>query len=348
MFDNFPIDPIFMARRRRRRFFVSGALFGLILGVVAASRAPGAELTEVSSAFRAISDAGGRFFSAGGDIEASKPKIVSPPPIPKQVGSSTPPSLSAASIIVKDQITGATVYGKDEYAEHSIASITKLMSALVLIEHSSFTESTNTAQVASDDIVDTHMYAGDTYTLADLWASMLVASSNKAVLTLVDAVWGNRNAFVERMNQKAIELGMQKTVFTDPTGLDDKNMSTASDVAILLAEALKHSEIRAALLTNEYELYSAERKKSHHFWNTDWLLLRWVPHSFASIHGGKTGYIPSAGYNFAVEIENEKGKPLDVVALGSSENETRFTDARDIAYWVYNNFVWPDSSSTPE
>jgi D-alanyl-D-alanine carboxypeptidase len=98
-------------------------------------------------------------------------------------------------------------------------------------------------------------------------------------------------------------------------------------------------EIHNAVTSPEYEVYSSERKKKHHVWNTDWLLLGWVPHSF-HVLGGKTGYTPAAGYNVALEVEDDLGHTLDVVVFGAATNEARFTDARDVVDWVYQNFSW--------
>ena len=192
----------------------------------------------------------------------------------------------------------------------------------------------------SDNVVDTHMSAGETYTINDLWHAALVGSSNKAILTLVHALGFEQGAFVEAMNRKAQELGMVDSLFVDPTGLDEGNLSTASDVALLLKEALKKQAINQALLVPEYTLIETEGEQ-HHFWNTDWLLLGWIPHTFSVVHGGKTGYIPLSGYNVAVEVSNDAGHALLVVIIGAENNEARFTEARDIAEWVYENFVWP-------
>jgi D-alanyl-D-alanine carboxypeptidase len=250
----------------------------------------------------------------------------------------SPDEFTAESIVVKDKLSGKILYAKNEYDEHPIASITKLMSALVLLETSpNWPTST---QVVDDIVEDTHMYAGDTYTLEELWNATLVGSSNKAVLTLVDATGWKREAFVERMNQKAEEIGMSNTHFFDPTGLDERNTATASDVAILLSEALRHNRICDALLTKECSLYSNERDKKQHIWNTDWLLLGWTPNQFMQINGGKTGYIPSSGYNFTVEVVDDVGHAIDIVILGATLPQARFEEAKKIGEWVFENYIW--------
>ncbi len=274
----------------------------------------------------------------GGDIQILPPKQIKPK-LPELVGEMLDPNqFTANSIIIKDQKTGAVLYHKNEYQSRPIASITKLMSALVLLEKNLNWSATTT--VIGADLLGTHMYAGDVYTLEDLWLAALVGSSNKAILSLANALDWPVEAFVERMNQKALELGMTETYFTDPTGLDDTNISSASDVAILLNEALSWEEISRVLLIPEHNLYAKERGKNHHIWNTDWLLLGWIPHNFVDFRGGKTGYIPAAGYNFTMQVGNEAGNIINVVVLGVNSHEGRFTEARDMANWVFANYVW--------
>lgn len=272
----------------------------------------------------------------GGDIAFDYEPVT----IPKRINFSIIPDptiFNSTNIIVKDRESNIILYEKNPYESHQLASITKLMSVLVLLEYN--LDMTTTTHVIDDDVVDTHMYAGDTYTVEELWHAALIASSNKAILTLVDATGVSRENFIKRMNARALELGMSQTVFSEPTGLDEGNISTPSDVVLLLREVLKHDIIIEALLTPEYTLYSYERQKKHHMWNTDWLLLEWIPHTFELL-GGKTGFIPSSGYNFTMSASDEEGHIIDVVILGSSKHEDRFIEARDISQWVFDNYIW--------
>lgn len=277
----------------------------------------------------------------GGDITVPPPaqELPAVPKLKEDVEPLDPAAFSAASVLVKDVHTGTVLFAKDPYAERPIASITKLMSSLLLLEQD--LDWTATTSVVSDDLIDTHMYAGDTYTIEELWQASLVGSSNKAIMTLADHVHWTREAFVARMSERARELGMGKTLFADPTGLDAENISTASDVSLLLAEALSQEKMKQTLLQPELNLYSVERNKSHHMWSTNWLLLGWIPHELV-LHGGKTGYIDASGYNFAVRVEDAGGHVLDVVVLGATTHEARFTEARDAALWVFTNTVWPE------
>lgn len=269
---------------------------------------------------------------------------VVPPPFPTPVlregASSTPPhSMTAQSILVKDKASGVTLYQRDIYSTRPLASITKLMSALVLLERD--IPWTSTTVATSDNVFDTFIAPSNTYGITDLWQAALVGSSNQALLTLVDAVYPEgRGAFVARMNEKARELGMADTIFVDPTGLDENSISSASDVALLLSEALQSETIQNVLTTSELNIATTEGKYPKHIWNTNWLLLRWIPHSLVSLLGGKTGFVPAAGYNFAMEVANKEGNVLQVVILGAETHEARFSEARDIAQWVFESYVW--------
>lgn len=275
----------------------------------------------------------------GGDVVVPPP-IPEPPKIPllqgELIASST---FTAQAMFVKDVETGTVLYEKSPEEVRPLASITKLMSALVLLEKPIDWEKKVT--VVQDDLIDTHMYAGDTYTIEQLWNAALVGSSNKAVMTLVDGTGWDRTAFVERMNRKSEEIGMKNAHFVEPTGLSSENSATAKDVSLLLEEALKQEKIRSTVVIKEGKLYSAERQKSHHYWSTNWLLLNWVPSTGLKFIGGKTGYISASGYNFTMKVENDRGHALDVVILGAEQHEERFTEGRDIAEWVYKHYVWP-------
>lgn len=264
------------------------------------------------------------------------------PPVPEFTGEEMldVEEFTAQGLLVKDAETGMVLLAKNEYGVQAIASITKLMSALLLLEQDP--DWTSTTTVVSEDLSDAHMYAGDVYTLEELWYAALVASSNKAIMSLADAVGWQREAFVARMNEKAYELGMGDTYFADPTGLDSRNVSSPSDISILLQEALRHEKIKDALLTKEYTLYSEKRDKSHHMWNTNWILLGWIPNDFAEFIGGKTGYIPAAGYNFVCDVADEFGHVVHVIAFGTESHTARFTEARDAANWAFENYTWPD------
>lgn len=276
-------------------------------------------------------------YGEGGDVAPAPPQP--PPPLPELIGTlPTAESFTAESIFVKDRDNGVVLYVKNGYAKRPIASITKLMTALVLLEHN--LDPLISHAVVGDQLADSHVYSGEQYTVDQLWNAMLIASSNKAAVTLVDATHWTREAFVERMNQKAVELGMVDTYFVEPTGLDERNISTGSDIAILLDEAMKQQKIVDIMLKKEVMIQTADTQSERHIWNTNWLLTGWVPHHFTLL-GGKTGFIDASGYNVAVRLGHEDGRKLDIIILGAKVHEARFTEARDVAESVFNAYKWP-------
>lgn len=292
-------------------------------------------------------------FKIGGEVEVLPPPPVPPPPVPHLVGVlPAPEKFTAQSILVKDVTSGEVLYKKNEYEKRPLASISKLMSALVVLESNPDWESTTTVKVG-EDIDDSHVVPGAVYRLSDLWKAALIASSNQSMLALADSTGMTREEFAARMNEKALELGMKDSHFEEPTGLSANNISTASDILILLDEALRQPKIQETVLEKEINIAPVGTKKTQHFWSTNWLLLGWVPNKIKDFRGGKTGYITAAGYNFTMQLARDDEKVIDVVVLGATAYELRFSEARDISYDVFSAFAWPSeqlassTTSTP-
>jgi D-alanyl-D-alanine endopeptidase (penicillin-binding protein 7) len=295
----------------------------------------------------------------GGDIDVAPP-LPPPPPIPELRGElPLPETFTAKAMLVKDVVSGKVLYQKNEYEIRPLASISKLMTALVFLEFGLDWNATTTVNL-DEDIEDFHVIGGAVYTLEDLWKAGLIASSNQSMLALVDSTGIPREAFVARMNEKALELGMRDSHFEEPTGLSANNVSTASDIILLLDEALRQPKIQETLILKEVNISPVGVKKLAHFWSTNWLLLKWIPNKIQDFRGGKTGYIVASGYNFTMQLAHGDEKVLDVVVLGADVHEARFTEARDVAAAVFNAYHWPIddvvtsteevdvSSSTPE
>lgn len=270
------------------------------------------------------------------------------PPRPAKTTTSTfdIDALTAEAIMVKDQTTGEILLAKNEYAPRPLASITKLLSALVILEAEPHWASTTVAIGAEAE--DPYIFPGAEYRIRDLWLATLIGSSNRSVITLAATVAPSSIEFVARLNAKARELGMSNTTLVEPSGLDEKNISTAADIALLINEVMRHPEIREALTMSDFTLVPADTRfnkkfpplKSQYMKSTDLLLLKRVPHSFVDLRGGKTGYIPEAGYNFTMQVADAAGHALNVVVLGTTSTDRRFTESRDAAAWVFKNYEW--------
>lgn len=267
---------------------------------------------------------------------------VSQPAVPRIVDQEifTRP-VTAESIVVVDDKTNTVLYKKDATAIRSLASITKLMTALVLLETP--IQWASTTVITEVDIADdTHIKVGERYRLRDLWDIGLVGSSNSAMRAMVRESGLSEENFVARMNDKARELGLLSLRFVEPTGLDSRNMGTTLDIARLLNTTLDNETIKKTLSIGEYFAQPLNSKERHRVWSTNWLLTRWIPHQFAEQVIGKTGFITDSGYNLAVEVVDAQKHRLRVVVLGAASNELRFSEARDIAEWVFAHVRWPE------
>jgi|GEM_PF-274759 len=318
--------------------------FGLMLaGVVLLFAGSVSFEIKKDSQFLAFPKAGPRA-QIGGDITpANLPKAKPTIPLGKD-GQNCLVTTTAAVALVVDDRTDTVLYEKNSSAVRSLASITKLMSALVLLDLPMNWASTTEVLPVDVDNSSHHINVGEKYRLDDLWNVALIGSDNSAVNVLVRASGLTQEQFVARMNEKARRLALTSARFADPTGLDNRNMAKASDVAKLLKIALAQERIIKALQTTEY--YAQPQSKiKRRVWSTDWLLTHWIPSDYKCAQiAGKTGYIVDSDYNFTVRLTDETGHIIRVVVLGASSNETRFTEARDLANWVFSHYLWPDEA----
>ncbi|MDO8499792.1 MAG: serine hydrolase [bacterium] len=282
-----------------------------------------------------------RMSVVGGDTEI-KTLPVSHPIIPlAKDGSEFTGKLSAQAALVLDDSTDTVLYNFNSEIPRPLASITKLMSMLVLSDLPIRWASTTVVLEDDCDSSSHHIVPGEKYTLDDLWHIALIGSSNSAVRVLVRASGLTQESFVALMNKKAAALGLTSAKFTDPTGLDAGNMANALDTAKLLRESLKNKKIAEATRIGEYYARPLDSKKPKRIWSTDWLLTNWIPNKFAKdCIAGKTGYIVDSGYNFAVWLKDDAGHTVRVVILGANSNESRFSEARDLAMWAFEHYSW--------
>ncbi len=277
------------------------------------------------------------------------PKVTVVPTPPKPVRKITIPDLSAhrltaKHVFIKDNASGVMLFGKAAYEPWPFASVTKLLSALVLLDIPVNLSTTTVA--VNDKVFETGIMSGVEYRTGDLWQAALIASSNRALLTLVDSTGITRDDFVARMNAKALELGMTNTIVFEPTGLDPRNVGTAADSALLISEALRKPLIRETVVRKEYTFNGVDGKNMTKIHNTNWLVLGIIPSRSLILRGGKTGSIPESEYNFVFEAENERGHLIDVVVLGSQTNESRFAEGRDVALWAFDAYSWGDEGTS--
>lgn len=309
-------------------------------------RRPGEAAVRLSSAESRVvtSTAASNHASVGGDIPVVFP--VSRPSVPllkEAVEFGSP--LTAAAAVVVDEDTNTVLYQKNISAVRPLASITKLMSALVLSDLPIHWASTTIVEDGDLDASSHQVSVGESYTLEDLWQVALISSSNSAINALVRATSLPPEQFVHKMNDKARVLGLASLDFVEPTGLDDQNVGNALDIARLLKAALKVDRIYHTLQTGEYYAAPLNKSVKHRVWTTNWLLTNWIPNRFdKDLLVGKTGYIATSGYNFSVRITGAHDHTIRVVVLGTVSNEARFSEAKMLAEWTFDHYVWPDDA----
>lgn len=281
-------------------------------------------------------------FASGGD-EQPIMLPVSHPNVPlKKDTAVCDVKLTAAAAILMDDKTDTVLFEKNADAVRPLASISKLMSALVLLD---INPDWKKVVEITPDVYDNNSHfvnIGEKFTMQDLWNVALIGSSNSAINALVAGSGVKKEDFVAKMNEKAQDLRLRSLRFVEPTGLDERNIGTARDIARMLKYALGNDKIFNTLQTSEY--YSNPiGQKPRRIWTTDWLLTKWVPNKFGDFTiAGKTGYIDNSKYNFAVRIENGGKRAIRTVVLGADTMEARFSEARDLATWAFEHYAWPD------
>jgi D-alanyl-D-alanine endopeptidase (penicillin-binding protein 7) len=244
-----------------------------------------------------------------------------------------PLELKSSVALVIDQDTDQVLFSKNPQAVLPIASITKLMTALVVTEASLPADEVLT--ITQDD-VDTEkgsrsrLAVGSQLTRGEMLHLALMASENRAANALGRHYPGGLPAFVEAMNRKAAELGMTGTHYIEPTGLSPKNQSSAHDLTLLVKAAYAHPIIRE--LSTSREAQVAVGKRQVQFRNTNGLVMNptW------DIGLQKTGYISEAGRCVVMQAQMA-GRKLIMVLLDSAGKYSRIGDAERLRKWLTAN-----------
>jgi D-alanyl-D-alanine endopeptidase (penicillin-binding protein 7) len=208
------------------------------------------------------------------------------------------------------------------YDQRPIASLTKLMTAMVALDYKTYLDAT---YYMSDK--ESSKLPKKLYTKKELLTAMLVRSDNGAAETLAESYPGGRKMFIKAMNTKAKNLGMKHTVFVDPTGLSKGNISTVDDVGIMMSNASKYNFItnNSARKEASFEIPKSNRTKIITLENTNRKLLN----EFDNITASKTGFTYAAGFCLAITVEKNDQKYI-VVVLGAKNSNHRAEITKDI------------------
>jgi D-alanyl-D-alanine carboxypeptidase len=238
--------------------------------------------------------------------------------------------VTARSYVVVDKPTGQVVVSKNPELAWTPASLTKLVTALVVLDAKPQWNK-QVAMIKGDEVGGARLAtkAGVKYKVSDLFNASLIASANNATNALARSTGLTREQFVEKMNAKAKELGAANTAFVEPSGISEKNMTTAADYAKIAMAAFSHPQIRKTAQTKAYNFFSTNNKKYYHrLKNTNKLL----GDLDFSILAGKTGYLDESRYNFSAEIQDKFGNDMIVVVLGSQSDGKQFQETKELAW----------------
>ena len=253
-----------------------------------------------------------------------------------RAGDNAPTHLRSASVFVQDAASGETLYAKNHSAVLPIASITKLMTAIVVLDAG--LDLQQRVVISGDDYdqlknTRSRLRAGTVLTRNDMLLLALMSSENRAAAALGRTYPGGTEVFVAAMNAKARELGMTDTRFVDPTGLSSSNVSSAQDLARLVAKAHTYPLIREYSTTTSATVQSFAGRKLA-FNNTNGLVRggQW------EIGLSKTGYISEAGRCLVMRVKMAS-RELNVILLDSWGRLSRIGDANRIRKWLETSAV---------
>lgn len=243
--------------------------------------------------------------------------------------------LKAKSAVLMDAASGKILTEKNSHEKLAIASVTKVMSMLLVME------AIDSGKLSFDDKVSVSEYAagmggsqaylesGEEFTVTEMMKALAIHSSNDVTVALAEKVSGSEESFVVEMNKKAEELGMKDTHFLDCTGLEDEGHSSANDVALMSRElVIKHPRV----LEFTGKRHDTFRNGTFSLDNTNKLI-----RFYANTDGLKTGFTNKAGFNLTATTKRNNLRLISVV-LGEPDSNTRFAEARKLMDYGFANY----------
>ena len=240
------------------------------------------------------------------------------------------PDIRAAAAIIYNPETNEVLWEENSQSQRSIASITKVMTAVAFLENNP--DLTQPITVIRGDVFrasTTYLRANDAITAEELLHLLLIASDNAAARVLARVSPYGPDGFIQRMNEKAAELGLQNTRYADPSGLLSDNVSSAYDMARLIAHASSNEKISSIMRLQTYTVQTSKRNISVH--STNHMLGR----QDVDVRAAKTGFISKSGYCLATLLRlPQGGHQVALVVLGARSNAGRFLETQNLFNWI--------------
>ena len=240
------------------------------------------------------------------------------------------PDIRAEAAIIYNPRTGDVLWEQNSNAERSVASITKVMTAAVVLE--SPDDLATPVTISRADVLranTTYIRAGDRVTKDGLLHLMLIGSDNAAARVLAKTSPLGYDGFINRMNEKAREYGLKSTTYVDPAGIFAANVSNAYDMAKLITIASDNERMSSIMRTAAYSVDGGRRTITVNSTN------QLVKAGDVDVQAGKTGFISRAGYCLATLLRMPQGgEEVAVVVLGARSNAGRFWETRHLLNWL--------------
>jgi len=274
--------------------------------------------------------------STAGEAVFSEKDLLDVQAIPVKNINALEPVIGAKAALLMDLDTGIVMYEKNPDQQLPMASLTKIMTAVLILDSHRLDE-----VVTIDDDFNSMGELGvrmwlqkyEKITVESLLTGLLVPSAGDAAMALAKYHSGSVEAFMEAMNNKARMLNLKNTNFVNPHGIDAENhYSSAYDLAILTKYALRNKDFRRIVRISGATVTSANGQISHSLEGTNYLL-----NSYLDIRGVKTGTTDAAGESLINLAHNTNGKEVIVVLLNSP---SRFQESKSIIDWAFRNFLW--------
>ncbi len=253
------------------------------------------------------------------------------------------PDVGAAGAVLIDGNNGRVLYGKNEETELAMASTTKIMTAILVLENGNMEDVvTISANAASQPEVNMNLTTGEQWYVGDLLSAMMLCSYNDTAVALGEYISGTEEDFCQLMTAKGLEIGATQTVFGSPNGLDshlteDEHHSTAYDMALIGAYALENSAFRELIGQAQVTITEVTGKRQQTATNSNRFL-----NEYEGALGIKTGYTNRAGHCFVGAVE--QGEQLLVSAVlasgwGTTGKEGKWTDTKALMTYGLENFT---------
>lgn len=256
------------------------------------------------------------------------------------------PDLVANAAIVMDAATGQILYEKNAHEKKYPASITKIITTIIALEHNldfneTITMSENAIWGVERDSTLIGLDVGEKVTIGDLFYATMVKSANECAYALAEQVAGDIESFAQLMNEKAAEIGCENTHFVTPNGLhDDDHYTTAYDMALITKYALQNDTFREIAGTLSYTVPATNLKdETRPLWNGNKMINPAEPYYYEYCEGGKTGYT-SKSNNTLVTFAKKDGLELICVIMDCDGSKYTYTDTKALYNYCYNNYSY--------